>query len=586
MYTDLTKELSELDKKRIHNYITTYGIHQDFFIGVDEWLQNWSHSKQKLFHLLGDKLIVEIPFCVKKNEENIRREMNEIIWNSPFCQHYNTWVYALGDHNVIPPEYRYAFKDFVNLSHLSNNKTVRSIKYKRESKKNTLQLQAGTKTIRAIQKVLNYFDDLAPAVLKEEFEEFRVKHSMVFNEKEIKGSLCLSIHPLDFMTMSDNSLNWSSCMSWTDDGCYHAGTVEMMNSNNVLCCYLKSNNQTYIFNKKNENVEENSWNNKKWRQLFYATKDIISSGKAYPYYNEDLTLRILNLLKDLATDNVHWNYQYDDPEPYLDMIHVSSNYRMNRNRDWMHNGGSFKHNILFDTKGMYNDMLNDNDYQYWCIRNKVPKMKIISVSGKCNCLGCNRQVVVENDCCDDYNDRFENTGKVVCNDCGNELPCDYCSSSSALIKVHRYGSKYICNECLKKFFKVCPCCGQIFDYDNIIGFSLYYTDNFKGIDRIIYISPYKEDENLSNFESSYKALFNPVVDENETKAERIFVCPECYDKIKNNQMDVEKIHFTKEFGWREDKDCYLITDKRFQKALLRNLDPVDPEVAKEFLKNS
>ena len=40
-----------------------------------------------------------------------------------------------------------------------------------------------------------------------------------------------------------------------------------------------------------------SWNNKKWRQLFYINKDIICSGKSYPYFSKDITLYLLDEIK-------------------------------------------------------------------------------------------------------------------------------------------------------------------------------------------------------------------------------------------------------------------------------------------------
>ena len=74
----------------------------------------------------------------------------------------------------------------------------------------------------------------------EEFEDFRIKHSRILSEKEFIGRLSLSIHPLDFMTMSDNDSDWSSCMSWRTCGSYRRGTVEMMNSPCVVVAYLSA----------------------------------------------------------------------------------------------------------------------------------------------------------------------------------------------------------------------------------------------------------------------------------------------------------------------------------------------------------
>ena len=79
-------------------------------------------------------------------------------------------------------------------------------------------------------------------------------------------------------------------------------------------------------------------------------------------------------LRNLAKENLNWTYEFG-PELYLDMKNIDCKARIDNNREWISLGLAYKKNILFDTNGMYNDMLNDNRTSYWCIRNKVKKMK-------------------------------------------------------------------------------------------------------------------------------------------------------------------------------------------------------------------
>jgi hypothetical protein len=58
-YIDLIEKLSDTDKQIIYNYVTTYGCDSDYFVGLEEWLQNWSHANQKLYRLLGNSFIKE-----------------------------------------------------------------------------------------------------------------------------------------------------------------------------------------------------------------------------------------------------------------------------------------------------------------------------------------------------------------------------------------------------------------------------------------------------------------------------------------------------------------------------------------------
>jgi hypothetical protein len=81
----------------------------------------------------------------------------------------------------------------------------------------------------------------------EDFKKWQTWLSTICTVKEYKTNLVLSIHPIDFMTSSDNASGWTSCMNWRDDGGYSSGTIEMMNSNMVIIAYLENNSKSFIF---------------------------------------------------------------------------------------------------------------------------------------------------------------------------------------------------------------------------------------------------------------------------------------------------------------------------------------------------
>jgi hypothetical protein len=93
------------------------------------------------------------------------------------------------------------------------------------------------------------------------WEDFRICHSQILNQKDLGGNLTISIHPLDYMTMSDNSYGWESCMSWESEGGYRQGTVEMMNSRSVVIAYLSGEDKMRI--------GDDFWNSKKWRMWLF-----------------------------------------------------------------------------------------------------------------------------------------------------------------------------------------------------------------------------------------------------------------------------------------------------------------------------
>lgn len=486
-YIPLINEISELDKKRINNYIHLYGVKSLDPLPAEEWLKQWEHSNQTLYKLLGNSLIKEIPFDAEKNRELIEEEfrhLREGIYSIfiDFCELF-TEKYGIDDraettlrkiiHNEILIENSYKHSPYTTSKiSLNNNKFF--------------QIAEGAKPAKIINKMISLLEDKRDEFndsdkfifyeFKRAFERFKEKHSILLNEKKIKGTLCFSIHPLDFMTMSDNNSRWSSCMNWQETGCYRVGTVEMMNSNNVICVYLKSNSSNFNFSYKEEPKESEDyiWNNKRWRQLFYITKDIIVNGKSYPFaFDAETQQKILLNIRDLAKENLKWEYTYG-PEHYKDMIHIHSKYRMDKNRNWIAWDKTTKHNILFDTKGMYNDFLNDVSFNYYCVRNKVKKNKIISVSGKARCLCCNGDALIENSDEDnrDYNERYTETGSLICQHCYDMIPvCADCGISSPnyrYIKIKQKDSDkfcYVCESCFKENYKKCPSCNEVFSLE-------------------------------------------------------------------------------------------------------------------------
>ena len=442
------------DKKLMTRYIHLYGIGEKDFIGLDQYLKPWAESKKKLYKLLGNQFQLEIPYTYEKTKDEMINRFDGLMCHS-FVKTFENFLVRAEVDRVNTTDLSPMW-DLLSTINFCNDKTPRAIKFEIKETGKEIRLQAGMKPMRALQRIVSLFPS---CFSKEEFEDFRIKHSLCLNDKQVKGTLVLSIHPFDFITMSDNSNDWSSCMSWRENGCYHLGTVEMMNSNNVICAYIKSSSKPFVFDKE-KGLE---WNNKKWRQLIYVTKDIIVSGKPYPYHNKNLSLVIIEELKKLAGKNLSWNYTFG-PEKYSDMIHINGKYSMDRNRAWLKNNESTKHNILFDTKGMYNDMLNCNSTDYWCYRNKVPKLRIISVSGKAPCACCGEPALYESSYSEDYNDRYSDPEKIICYQCQEDGECDICYSFKGKESLVRVKSKYdeirFCSSCAKEFLIKCPCCGE------------------------------------------------------------------------------------------------------------------------------
>ena len=493
MGINLIELLPAEDKVKLENYIHLYGVKSNF-IGVDKWLDSWAKNNTKLYELLGNNFIYKVPFSYEKTKEELDTQIIILLTENHFLSDLRDFMGDYCFKSEVTREDReplqFLITDVLRNKHLNENLIVidKEFKWKKPNSDKELRIQNGIKAIKAYRKILDYFkedieewqksfSDFDKLDLFKEYEDFRIRHSQILNDKFIKGDMCFSIHPLDYITMSDNASNWESCMNWTDGGCYHVGTVEMMNSNNVICCYVEGSEPFYfyknpILNNKimievsDEEKELYKWNNKKWRQLFYVTKDIIVSGKAYPYQNEMLTKTALEELRKMAKDNLHRIYSFGI-EPYRDMKYIYTTFSMDRIRNHIAFKRCKKHNIIFDTKGMYNDMLNDHRTTYWCIRNKVNHNKIISYSGKAPCLCCGESVLEENEEYSDcYNERYNNVNTPVCWSCRQKyFTCSVCGNEDTRLKHYEYYNEAglrctICEKCWDKFVRKCPICGE------------------------------------------------------------------------------------------------------------------------------
>lgn len=487
-YINLIDKLSNHDKETLTSYISKFGCDIKDFIGLDAWLENWSHANQQLYKLLGNELIKTYDLEYEKPKFIFENEILEsIIANNFVFDFEHEFVKKfLGEKDYLTDDDCFAFGALTKNQCFFDGVISTKIKIKKPNAKTTLQIQPGTKIFKALNKVIKYYSDEFTFNI-EAFENLQKKYAILMTQKRIKTKFCISIHPMDYLTMSDNNSNWQSCMNWRHEGCYRVGTIEMMNSNNVLCCYLLNpSSHTFVFDEKTIDEETGeilgTWNNKSWRQLFYITKDIIMGGKAYPYVSKDITIIILDQIKALAAENLNWHYSFG-PELYQDMVHVNGRIAMNNQHIWMRQEikNPFKYNIIFETNGMYNDMLEDSRTNYWCYRNKVQHTKIISVSGKAKCLCCNEDIVSYNEDSDydDYSDRYRNTGNVVCENCLDEkYSCSICRNQNSTMQHYNLvNDKKICSSCIKNI-KICPHCGKpfIFNTDDASIYSIYYNN--------------------------------------------------------------------------------------------------------------
>ena len=377
--------LNEVEKEAMKDYIEVYAAsgHKTLSSPLEYIMRNWNAEKEKLYHFLGDNLIISKDISFVESEGEIQNRINDECFNYDsedqlrqqsyaFTKEwYEKFLYDLKsrykdkfskDDFEKLYDARFKLSDLLSLDVLTTNiydDETFVIPNPQDITK-PIKVMKGAKASKMIGKI-------AKAYSIPHFEEFRLKHSQALNQKTLHGKLCLSIHPLDYMTMSDNDSGWSSCMSWKNNGCYRQGTVEMMNSPMVIVAYLAAKEPMKLIEDK-----DYLWSNKKWRELFIVNENIISEVKAYPYDNHNITDECLNWLRELA--NKYYGY-----EKYTDKIYTF---------DLGEPNYSYKDvTVTPQTDIMYNDFGNDHHIIY----SKDVEEKYVynfSYSGESECMIC------------------------------------------------------------------------------------------------------------------------------------------------------------------------------------------------------
>ena len=396
-----------------------------------ELLHFWADAKNKyLYKLLGEKLIVSKTVTFEKESGQMRREMNDLIDEHPFMREFidkiqnKFWMDFIQCNSNCEMEKRSLYESICSvcsISGLIDNVYMDDTFMVLTPEGKELKIQHGCKTMKALGKLASAY-----GLDMNDFEDFRIRVSQILNQKTLRGNLCLSIHPLDYVTMSDNNSDWSSCMSWMDNGCYRQGTVEMMNSPMVVVAYLTASEPM--------DVCDLEWNNKKWRELMIVNKDLITNIKSYPYFNSNLTKAALGLLRELAAKNTpEWNFddvlrEYEPQEPvYADdcrlIVYPSSDAMYN---DFLNDPYM---NAAYFNKDLYRAMKDEDDYERISF----------NYSGESECMGCGQAA-----------DFYDNEGHLMGECCDAVVFCSVCGESyRSEEELTSIDGRLLCSDCFE-----------------------------------------------------------------------------------------------------------------------------------------
>ena len=357
----------------------------------------WNKHKKTLFKALGNKLRVSYDLDMRKPAVEVNRLFREVYPNRyPYSRSEWNHLYRTrrSRENL---DFPFLFIDYLVQTGLIDDEQLRVLAnifehdnirigyLEKESYKDKninildIKIKGGEKTIKLIGKLVKKsgFDDM------ESFEKWRNKMSDITTAITTKSKLVISIHPLDFLSLSDNNSSWNSCYQLIGGGMHKEATITHMNSNCAVVAYLESSTPF--------EVEGFRIPNKNYRQLFYVHKDIICGGRSYPFGDAALTEQIIDILQKLVYNNLKWKYQYPF-QKYRDMLPIESNSNIvdPSYRGWdVRDYGNHIYLYLGHKSG-YNDIVEHKDEDFYCVRNWVPKNKYIRVTGPLTCVKCGK----------------------------------------------------------------------------------------------------------------------------------------------------------------------------------------------------
>lgn len=476
---DIFEKLSSEDVELIQGYINRYGGsdgYNDSYMPLGDmghWLRFWNVNKAPFYQMFGEKFILKKEVLFERDQDAMEEELDEAIRYSDsiasgFRSGYSMFVQDL----PIDYELKYVMKQLAcNMTGLIRNiyeGDPITIPGSVTIDGRPLQINHGAKTIKMLGKVCKAIGytytaykcpqcghvttvaskdehcdccDESPIYEKiDGYESFRRLHSLVLNQKKLKGNLCLSIHPLDYITMSDNDCGWQSCMQWMEEaGDYRLGTIEMMNSPYCVVAYVEAREPMTLWSM------DTKWNSKRWRQLLMITPEMLLGNKQYPYFSDDLQGTAMKWLRELANAG---DYRCADNNkrygPYEEEALQIINKRRNR-------VGTREIYVNFWFNYMYCDIY---DYRMAFIARNCPSNSIeYNLSGPAVCTNCGD--VIYKDCESEVEAYW-----TTCRTCNNMWRCGHCG------EWHHGDPYYVedsdepyCGYCYEYETSVCEVCG-------------------------------------------------------------------------------------------------------------------------------
>ena len=264
---------------------------------VPSILQSWSKNKQDLYERFGNKTIV------KTDEISLEVEDESEI-SASFRQYK-----VKGEQYFTTKRKHNEFWDFLNYGVGVEGFKENLVRYDWDSRdrdrqhgidvnadgyKPSVKISKGAKFSKSLKAFFDLRNDESgeQADLLKDLQSLYSTYRQNFSSKR-QGRLFLSIDPYDYLTISDNNHNWSSCHSMYD-GEYRVGNLNYMADGVTVVGDYASDDLC------DEDIDAfhgiMNWNSKRWRVLIHME---VVDGKMTAVYNKQYPFKSEKLLEEL-----------------------------------------------------------------------------------------------------------------------------------------------------------------------------------------------------------------------------------------------------------------------------------------------
>lgn len=295
--------------------------------------------------------------------------------------------------------------------------------------------------------------------------------SRIIQEDKVQGDLYFSVHPLDFLSSSENDYNWRSCHSL--DGEFRSGNLSYMCDSSTFICYVRTQDNMLLPNF----PSSVPWNSKKWRMLMFMSNkwDMAFAGRQYPFEAEtalDVISKSLINIKEFNSITYHGKGRY----PACWEHFIIDDHRLYDRYIAFHGRLHELKKIVKDNSPLhYNDLLYSTCYTPYYAFDRVnfemdEDLPLVEVGYHVNCLDCGKEPIMNGEtmrcltCELDHGDTPDNDIFGTCDCCGRRMLWD-----DALRMKNDW---YICPTCYREEVYECPCCTElIFNIDKIYDYN-------------------------------------------------------------------------------------------------------------------